>query len=563
MHRLKRALLALLLALLLNSHAPAPAQQTGAATAPAPAAPLPAATLDAAKRITAAQLSEHLHVVASDAMEGRNTPSRGLDEAANYLAAQLKRMGAKPAGDDGSYFQKMTLRRDKIDPARTTFALNDQPLVFGNDFLTGRAAGTAEGQLVYAGHGWVFRSKNIDAYKGLDVRDKIVVVAGTGLPPGVARGEVRGKPGADWEDPDFYARRNGARGLIYVPGTRNLDRWWQIVRSSLERGTLVVEGLSSEGGRPQTLPAVYASQRLLDALLAGERLTPADAISHAQGAAAPAAFALAPEKRVKFSVALASESPSTQNVVAVVEGGDPKLKSEYVALGAHYDHVGNSPLTDCRPVGADSICNGADDDGSGTVAMLAMAEAFLKGPRPRRSILFVWHAGEEHGLWGSDYFTRFPTVPITQIVTQINMDMIGRSRKEGDASPENRLLTGPDEIYVIGSRMMSTELGELSERVNRAYLNLRYDYRYDDPRDPNRFFFRSDHYNYARRGVPIIFFFDGVHEDYHRPTDTPDKIDYQKLEKVTRTIFATAAEIANAPARPRVDKQFPQELADQ
>jgi Zn-dependent M28 family amino/carboxypeptidase len=141
--------------------------------------------------------------------------------------------------------------------------------------------------------------------------------------------------------------------------------------------------------------------------------------------------------------------------------------------------------------------------------------------------------------------------------------MIGRSKKDGDTTAANRDLSGPNEIYVIGSKMMSTELGDLSERVNRAYLNLNFNYKYDDPADPNRFFFRSDHFNYAQRGIPIIFYFDGVHEDYHRPSDTPDKIDYQKMEKITRTVFLTALELANAATRPRVDKQLPAELTRQ
>ena len=145
-------------------------------------------------------------------------------------------------------------------------------------------------------------------------------------------------------------------------------------------------------------------------------------------------------------------------------------------------------------------------------------------------------------------------------MTQLNIDMIGRSKKAGDTNPKNRELTGPNEVYVIGSKMMSTELGELSETVNKSYLNLTFNYRYDDPKDPNRFFFRSDHYNYAVKGIPIIFFFDGVHEDYHQPGDSADKIDYQKMEKVARTIYMTLWDIADRPMRPKVDKQLPAEL---
>jgi Zn-dependent M28 family amino/carboxypeptidase len=252
-----------------------------------------------------------------------------------------------------------------------------------------------------------------------------------------------------------------------------------------------------------------------------------------------------------------AETVPTQNVVGIWEGSDPVLKDEYVALGAHYDHVGI-----CAPNAADPICNGADDDGSGTTALLAMAEALAKAPaRPKRSVLFVWHCGEEKGLWGSRYFTEYPTVPLDHVVTQLNIDMIGRSKKEGDTNPRNKELTGPNDVYLIGSTMMSTELGELVLAVNKSYLNIGYDTRYDDPKDPNRFFFRSDHYNYAKKGIPIIFFFDGVHEDYHQPGDSPDKIDYQKMEKITRTVYMTLWELANRATRVKVDKPLPAQLS--
>jgi Zn-dependent M28 family amino/carboxypeptidase len=168
----------------------------------------------------------------------------------------------------------------------------------------------------------------------------------------------------------------------------------------------------------------------------------------------------------------------------------------------------------------------------------------------------VWHAGEEHGLWGSRYFVRYPTVPLANIVAQLNIDMIGRSKKPGDTNPRNRNLSGPNEIYVIGSRMMSTELGALSERVNKAAGLLSFDYKYDDPDDPERLFYRSDHYSYAEKGIPIIFYFDGVHQDYHRVSDEVDKIDFAKMQRVTQTIYLTAREIANLPRRPRVNKRL-------
>jgi len=274
-----------------------------------------------------------------------------------------------------------------------------------------------------------------------------------------------------------------------------------------------------------------------------------------------APFELSANKNVSITIATAPSRVMTQNVVGIWEGSDPKLKDEYVAVGAHYDHIGMAGVGNCQAIGTDTICNGADDDGSGTTAVLGMAEALSHAKvRPKRSVLFVWHCGEEKGLWGSKYFTDYPTVPLDHVVTQLNIDMIGRSRKQGDTDTRNASLSGPNEIYVIGSTMMSTELGKLSRDVNNSYLKIGYDVKYDDPKDTNRFFFRSDHYNYAKHGIPIIFFFDGVHEDYHKAGDEPQKIDYDKMERVTRTIYLTLWQVANLPVRPKVDKPLPAQL---
>lgn len=270
------------------------------------------------------------------------------------------------------------------------------------------------------------------------------------------------------------------------------------------------------------------------------------------------------QKSAFLSAAAKVETVWTQNVVAIWEGSDPQLKNEMVAIGAHYDHVGTNP----NAPGDDKIWNGADDDGSGTVAVLGIAEALAKAKtRPKRSVLFVWHCGEEKGLWGSEYFNKFPTVDIKNVIAQLNIDMIGRSQDPNNIikceRPNmrcNEELSKPNEIYVIGKDMMSSSLGSIVDGVNKGYLNLQYNTRYDDPKDPNRFFFRSDHFNYAVNGIPIVFWFDGVHEDYHQPSDTPDKIDYAKMEKVTRTIYLTLLQLANAKERPKVDKQLPPEL---
>ena len=548
-------------------------QPQGARVAGAGAgAPSPyfAAARAAAERITAEAMKEILYVIASDEFAGRDTPSPGLDKTAQFIADRLKKLKVKPAGDKGSYFQSIALTRTVVDRENSTAQLGERSFRIGVDFLpAGRTSGEADAPLVYAGYGWVIKSQNVNPYEGIDVRDRIVVVSGDGNapPPGVAVSSLRA---GDWESPVSYAQKHGARALVIVP--RNFDRRWRYGVFRMARASYAVprlEGVAAddeedeEPAAPATgLVTILPSRAMLEALFAGEPLDGAGLLKLSQapaGGVQPKAFALSAEKRLRLNVKLAVTESSTQNVVGVIEGRDSKLKGEYVALGAHYDHVGAEGASGCRPVGDDSICNGADDDGSGTTSLLAMAEAFTKGPRPKRSILFVWHTGEEKGLWGSEYFTRYPTVPLNQVVAQLNIDMIGRSKKEGDTNPANRMLSGPDEIYVIGSRMMSTQLGDLSETVNREYLNLKYNYHYDQPNDPERLFYRSDHFNYAKHGVPIVFFFDGVHEDYHRPTDSADKIDYRKMQNIARTVFILASELANAPARPVVDKRIPAE----
>ncbi|HYY99811.1 MAG TPA: M28 family peptidase [Pyrinomonadaceae bacterium] len=544
------------------------AAANAAATAAAPS-PFFAAERSAAERITAERMKEILYYIASDEMQGRDTPSPGLDKTAQFIADNLKKLKLKPMGDKGSYLQHIALSKTEVDREHTTAQLGAQTFRAGEGFLpAGRASGDAEGGVVYAGDGWVIKSKNIDAYEGLDVRDKIVVVSGDGIvpPPGTTLEELKGAPGG-WETPVSYAERHGAKALVTIP--RNFERRWRYGPFAVARPSFSVsrlQGLSDEDDaddedaqQSKGVVTIIPSRAMLDALFAGEQADGARVLQATTTGQPLKGFALSADKRLRLSVKLAVTEASTQNVVAVLEGKDPKLKQEYVALGAHYDHVGANG-GGCRPVGDDKICNGADDDGSGTTALLTMAEAFAKGPRPKRSILFVWHAGEEKGLWGSEYFTTFPTVPLKQVVAQLNIDMIGRSKKAGDTNPANKMLTGPDEIYVIGSRMMSDELAARNVAVNDAYLNIRYNYHYDEPNDPERLFYRSDHFNYARKGIPIIFFFDGVHEDYHRPTDSPDKIDYQKMQSVARTVFILASELANARTRPPVERPLPAAL---
>ncbi|HEX8398891.1 MAG TPA: M20/M25/M40 family metallo-hydrolase [Pyrinomonadaceae bacterium] len=532
----------------------------------------------AAGGITQAQLKKYLYYIASDELEGRNTPSKGLDMAAKFIADNLKSWGVKPAGDNGTYFQTMKMRRDAIDTAAATMEIGGKKFAYAEDFF--RMAGTTNGALskplVFVGNGWMVKSKNIDAHAGVDVAGKIVVVQLIGmprneslrvLPQGVTQADLKQEArGTEWADPVFYARQKGAAGIIFVASPEVQDFWARLKEGMSEGPGMQIEGLQSDrgaaGNRQQNqMPVLLVSRAVGSALFGGETANP---IENPQ---AMTAFAFGDNKNISINAATKAETATTQNVVGMIEGSDPTLKAEMVAIGAHYDHdgVGKSVPPKCKNGPRDDVIyNGADDDGSGTVAVLSIAEALAKsGKKPKRSILFVWHAGEEKGLLGSAYFTKFPTVDLSKVVTQLNIDMIGRSKAPGDTKPENKDLSGPNEIYVIGSKMMSTELGTVSEAVNGSFLNLSYNYKYDDPNDTNRFFFRSDHFNYAQKGIPIIFWFDGVHEDYHCPSDHPDKIDYAKMEKVARTIFATMWEIADAGKRPAVDKKLPAQLTGQ
>ncbi len=508
-----------------------------------------------AEAITAGQISNYLHFVASDAMGGRDTPSQGLDVTAEFIKMNLERWGFRPAGDNGTFFQKIALSRESIDPDKTKLEIAGKQYAMGDDFFRMAGSGSAAGSLVFGGNGWMVKAKGIDSLKGVDAKGKIVVLASTGfnmryitgLPTGVTQDDLKGQKGVDWADPVSHAQSLGAAGVIVV-APQQLQANWPALRNFLGRGQTSPEKLRESTATGPTIPVMLVSQAVGDAIFAGE--------SGDKNAAA--AFAI--NKNASVSAESKKETLWTQNVVALWEGSDPVLKSEMVAIGAHYDHVGTNP----NARGDDKIWNGADDDGSGTVAVLAIAEALGKAKaRTKRSILFVWHCGEEKGLWGSEYFNKFPTVDIKKVIAQLNIDMIGRSKPAGDTDPKDKELSGPNMIYVIGKDMMSSTLGNLVSGVNSGYLKLDYDTRYDDPKDPNRFFFRSDHFNYAQNGIPVTFWFDGVHVDYHQPGDTADKIDYQKMEKVTRTIFLTLLALSDLKTRPVVDKKLPPELTRQ
>ncbi|MFN2533042.1 MAG: M28 family peptidase, partial [Pyrinomonadaceae bacterium] len=372
------------------------------------AAPVSTTVQRGTDTISAAQLKDYLSFIASDEMEGRDTPSRGLDTTAKFLATNLSRWGFKPAGDNGTFFQRIDLRRDRVDSTQTRVEYNGRTLVAGTEYLPIVGSGSVSGQLIFAGNGWFIKAKQMDPYQDLDATGKIAVVAGSpnSLPKGLSRADLSGKQGEDWMNATDYARKKGVVGLVYFPDFQYLANWDRNRQRIMERGTTVVAKFQNQTSMP--LPSVVISPELANALFQGEKQNAVNVFNGLYGPTGATPFALNPEKKLTMSLTARSETIPTQNVVAVWEGSDPVLKDEYVALGAHYDHVGIG-----IPVHGDAIYNGADDDGSGTTSLLGMAEALARAPsRPKRSVLFVWHCGEEKGLWGSRYFTENPTVPL-------------------------------------------------------------------------------------------------------------------------------------------------------
>lgn len=518
-----------------------------------------------AEAITAEQLSDYLHFIASDAMGGRDTPSPGLDITAQFIALNLKKWGFKPAGDDGTFFQKMMVRKNSVDASKMSLMIDGKTYEYGKDFYRASGSGMANAPMVFGKDGWMVKAKGIDAFKGINVKDKIVVLYSKNFnqqifppkPKGVTDDDLKGEKGVDWADPVTNLKMNGAKGVILVAPPQ-LNQFWGRLRGFLGGGGMSVEGLRGvPRGEPKSksdsMPVVLVKNSVGQELFDGGVGTNT----------AENAFDM--KKSGNLSVSSAMQRIPTQNVVAIWEGDEnSSVKDEMVAVGAHYDHVGTRP----NAKGEDKIWNGADDDGSGTVAVLAIAEALAKAERrPNRSVLLVWHAGEEKGLLGAAYFNKYPTVDIKKVITQLNIDMIGRSKtadtKIVECTGRNRCnseLTGPNEVYVIGSEMMSSKLGEITKETNSSYLNMNYNYKYDDPKDTNRFFFRSDHFMYAQNGIPIAFWFTGTHLDYHGAGDHADKIDYAKMEKIARTIFLTMWELTELKDRPAIDKQLPPEL---
>jgi len=522
--------------------------------------------------ITVNDLQSRVYRFADDSMQGRLMGSAGNAKGAEYIASELRRMGYEPAGDSGTFFQLLPWKNRDLDDASTITA-GGRTFKVWTDFVP---RDNGPGMTPIAGVPVVYAGDFADTLGRLDrmsAAGKLVLVTYSDSFPNNPnhtpnRGQVT----------QFYAR---AAGIAIV----SRDEISEATLATYRQRAQFVD----DGGFPALPTYIYITRAMADAIM-GAPLSG----KKAGDAGAPVTG------EIRFRNTM-SEIPA-RNVVAILRGSDPMLRNSYVAIGAHNDHIGTEqtaepndsmyvlnhlfrkqgaddpgePLTAAQQKqvndalvairastkGAsarrDSIYNGADDDASGSMGVLEVAEYYASmRQRPKRSIIFVWHVGEELGLFGSQYFTDHPTVPRDSIIAQLNVDMIGRGGADditGVTSAGAPIHGGPGYVQLIGSRRVSTQLGDWAEAENtQGKHGLNFDYALDANGHPQNIYCRSDHYMYARYGIPIVFFTTGGHADYHQVTDEAQSVDYANYMQVTKFIAAMGLRVANSESRPVVD----------
>ncbi len=495
-----------------------------------------------AAEITTASLNKQLSIIASAEMEGRETGTAGQRKAADYIESQFKGMGLLPIPSLKGYQQLYPLYQDSLQNALLT--INGKDAVFGKDFITplnSNETGKFKGKkLAFIGYG--IEDEKYSDYNDIDVKGKVVVFL-LGEPKKDGNYIISGgKRGSEWTFPGVskklqLAASKGAVGAIVINpnqetfNQRAVDNGKKTgvyyPRNSADVKSINFAQISHEFAKTM-LPNFDTLLKIAKAYLPIEKQWLTESKS-----------------KINYQFEKFRTTIYASNVAGMIEGTDKK--DEYVFLTGHYDHLG---MHDGK------IYYGADDDGSGTVGVIQMAEAFAKaaaaGYKPRRTIVFMTVSGEEKGLWGSEYYSEHPFFPLDKTSVDLNTDMVGR------IDTERKTADSMNYVYVIGHDKLSSELPIINEAANLASANLILDYKFDDPNDPNRIYFRSDHYNFARKGVPILFFYDGMLKaDYHRPTDTIEKINWPLYEKRVRMIFHTAWEMANRAEMLKRDKPLP------
>jgi hypothetical protein len=484
--------------------------------------------------ITADDAKKHLSILASDAFEGRETGKPGAEKAANYIAGEFKKLGLQ-GPVKGSYFFDVPLTENGLNVS--AFTVNGKAFGFGTDFYFGGAfpdKNTSVNDIIFVGYG-------TDEEVGTtDLAGKIVLwinedkpVAGTTPNTSYRMSKARTK---------IIENLQSKKPAIILAANPGIATVLTRFGKSITSPRLTIKAESSKLVNTNA-PVINITTAIADELVKPTGKTYADLKSASAAAVVPAA---AVKDNVVINYASIKKDVKAVDVLGYMPGTD--LKDEVLVISAHYDHIGLVQDEKAK----DKVNNGADDDGSGTTGILEIARAFAKakkdGHGPRRSILFLGNVGEEKGLLGSEYYSDHPVFPLANTITDLNIDMIGRVGEEYIGKPDSA-----NYVYPIGSAMLSKELHQIGEDANNTYTKLKLDYKYDDPNDPNRFYYRSDHYNFAKHGVPIIFYFNGVHADYHQPGDEVSKINFPLLAKRAQLVFYTGWELANRDKRPVVD----------
>ncbi|WP_214070345.1 M28 family peptidase [Mucilaginibacter sp. dw_454] len=484
-----------------------------------------------AQYISAVDARKHLTIIASDAFEGRETGKRGADMAANYIAGEFKKMGLT-APVNGSYFLNVPLVENSLN---TDFTVNGKKMAKAYDFyLPGSHADNAikANEILFIGYG-------TDAEIGnTDLAGKVLLWINEDKPHEGVKTNTGFRLSDDRKK--LIAAIKNKKPAIMLAANPELPAAFKEFRA-----TILGSSLSVKPDKPEPLdasmPMILITDKVADELLKSVGKTFADLLSTAGGGANTTQIVKA-DVQINYHTDI--KDVKAVDVVGYLPGTD--LKNEVLVMSAHYDHIG------LNAEGPDKVNNGADDDGSGTTAVLELARAFSQakkdGHGQRRSLLFLANVGEEKGLLGSEYYASHPVFPLTSTITDLNIDMIGRTGFEYQGKPDSA-----DYVYVVGSEKLSKELKQVNVKANDTYTKLKLDYKYDDPNDPEQIYYRSDHYNFAKNGIPIIFFTDGLHADYHQPSDEVSKINFPLLIKRTQLVFYTGWDLANRDTRPVVD----------
>lgn len=491
-----------------------------------------------AKRISASDAKKHLTILSSDEYEGRETGKPGAEKAAEYIAAQFKKLGLL-APVNGSYFQNFPLWENVFEVK--AFNINGKSLTYGKDFNLSTIPNVTTiktNEIVYIGYG--IDSETYKDLEGTDIAGKVVLLINRDEP--IDKGKLaKNEEITDWSASrlkriSYIQSKNPALILAVSPEENDATENYPI--SFPGKGRLALKP-TSYLKTTQAAPVANISPSVAELFLKNSAKTYEALKASINEISAPKTQTVKVEFNADFGIQV--KQVNSKNVLGFLPGTD--LKEEILVFSAHYDHIGVSET------GADKINNGADDDGSGTTAVIELARAFTKaknrGKGPRRSILFLTVSGEEKGLLGSEWYSEHPVFPLAQTITDLNIDMIGRIDPAHAANPNY--------CYLIGSDKLSTDLHKISENANSIYTKLSIDYKFNDPNDPERIYYRSDHYNFAKHNIPIIFYFNGVHEDYHKPSDEVSKINFDLLVKRAQLVYYTGWDLANRNKRPLVD----------